>query len=202
MTHGSIPMMLLLVLVSSTGCQCARDDVVEQGLGASGEPFTSSSTSGDESTGAPFDASRWVGRYHFENTFLPLGERGDPHGSYTLANFEILADGRARMLHDDCSFDEPVVIDYRWLPSKDGWLSLHPGEGESSLRYWAREDLDSLRVQLTEPCRELRFEYDGMLDVGFGSLVRPGAVCWVDRCTTYHIMQVDYCEGEEPPPCP
>ena len=33
-------------------------------------------------------------------------------------------------------------------------------------------------------------------------VVRPGASCWVERCTTPGLIQVDYCEGEEPPPCP
>lgn len=193
---------MLLATCWLAGCECASADDVELGSD------TSSSTSGGASTGSeasttgePFDASRWIGRYHFENVFLPFGERGDPHGSYSLANFEILPDGSASMFYDNCAFEAPITIAYRWIPSEEGWLRLLPGEGETSLRYWALDDLDTLRVQLIEPCRELRFEIDGKPDGGF-YLVRPGESCWVDRCTTYHVMQVDYCEGEEPPPCP
>ncbi|MCX4239441.1 hypothetical protein [Paraliomyxa miuraensis] len=150
-----------------------------------------SSGSGDESIGEPFDASRWIGRYHFENTFLPFGERGDPGGDYSLVNFEILPDSRASLLYDDCNFELPIVIAYEWLPSDDGWLNLHPGQGETSLRFLGRTDVETLRVQLIEPCRELEFEADGR-GLSF-SVVRPGESCWVDRCTTPHTMQVDYC---------
>lgn len=166
---------------------------------ASSDP--ASGEAGDDSTGAPFDASRFIGRYHFESAFLPFGERGDPHGTYALVNFEILPDSRATMFYDDCTFDVPITIDYRWTPSDEGWLSLHPGAGETSLRYWALVGLESLRVRIVEPCRALELEIDGEPDPGFYS-VKPGESCRVDRCTTYHIMQVDYCEGEEPPPCP
>jgi hypothetical protein len=200
------PRSIRMVLLSATwlaGCQCASTDVVQLDSDASstsGELLTGSSLSSDTSTGEPFDASRWIGRYHFENTFLPFGERGDPHGTYSLVNFEILPDGRASMFYDACSFDEPINIAYEWLPSEDGWLSLRPGAGETSLRFLAVEDVGTLHVQLVEPCRELVFEIDGA-SPGF-TIVRPGESCWVDRCTTPGIMQVDYCEGEEPPPCP
>lgn len=166
-----------------------------------GSSSASASSTGDGTTGAPFDASRWLGRYHFENPFLPFGERGNPNGSFSLANFEILPDGRASMFYDDCSFEAPVDIAYEWLPSdEEGWLRLYPGAGETSLRYLSNDDVETLRVKLVEPCRELRFEIDGGPQ-GF-AIVRPGASCWVDRCTTPNIMQIDYCEGEEPPPCP
>jgi hypothetical protein len=56
--------------------------------------------SSEETTDAPFDASRWIGRYHYETPFLPFGERGDPMGPYMLANFEIFADSTAIMLFD------------------------------------------------------------------------------------------------------
>lgn len=192
----------LLAATWLSGCQCASADIVQldsEASSASGETFMGPSSS-DTSTGEPFDASRWIGRYHFENTFLPFGERGDPHGSYSLVNFEILPDGRASMFYDNCSFDEPVTIAYEWLPAEDGWLSLHPGVGETSLRFMSNTDVGTIRIQLVEPCRELNFEIDGY-PPGF-TIVRPGESCWVDRCTTYHILQLDYCEGEEPPPCP
>jgi hypothetical protein len=188
------------------GCECASADVVDPGsddaTSSSDDTAPASSSSSSDATGEPFDASRWIGRYHFENVFLPFGERGDPHGTYSLVNFEILPDGQASMFYDDCHYLEaPIVIAYEWRPADEGWLSLHPGEGETSLRYLALEDLESLRVHLVEPCRELRFEIDGSPDPAL-HVVRPGESCWVDRCTVPSIMQVDYCEGEEPPPCP
>lgn len=165
-----------------------------------GETSSSSGGSPEGSTGEPFDASRWVGRYHFENVLLPFGERGDPHGSASLTNLEILPDARATMFYDNCVFDEPILIEYEWHLSPDGWMDLLPGAGESSLRFRADPEVESLRVRLVEPCRELEVEVDGG-DVGF-TVVRLGESCWVDRCTTPGIMQADYCEGEEPPPCP
>jgi hypothetical protein len=194
-------------LVTATwlaGCQCASADIVEIGsddtASASGEVLAGSTASNDGSTGEPFDASRWIGRHHFENPFLPFGERGDPLGTYVLANFEILADGRALMFYDRCALDEGFTIAYEWAPSEAGWLRSRPGSGETSLRFLSDEDVDGLRVQLIEPCRELRFEVDGAINTAFRFY--PGESCWVDRCTTPGIMQVDYCEGEEPPPCP
>jgi hypothetical protein len=105
------------------------------------------------------------------------------------------------MFVDHCAYDEPVIIAYEWTPDEEpGWLELYPGAGESSLRFVAFEDLETLRVRLIEPCRELEFEADGVTDPWFP--VRPGESCWVDRCTTGSVMQVDYCEGEEPLACP
>jgi hypothetical protein len=197
---------MLLAVTWLAGCHCENASLVELdsevSTNASSGTDTGSSSSPTSTTGFPFDASRWIGRYHFENVFLPFGERGDPHGSSSLVNFEILPDGRASMFYDNCTFEVPVTIAYEWLPSEDaGWLSLYPGVGETSLRYMANDEVETLRVQLVEPCRELRFEIDGKPDGGF-YVVRPGASCWVDRCTTPNIMQVDYCDGEEPPPCP
>jgi hypothetical protein len=157
------------------------------------------SSSGEASTGEPFDASRWIGRYHYENVFLPFGEGGDP-GDLTLVNVEILADSTAVMFYDNCAFDEPIIIKYAWTPGEPGWLDLRPGEGEPSLRFLSADNLKTLRVRLIEPCRALEFEVDGWADSS--APFHPGESCWVDRCTTPGIMQVDYCEGEEPPPCP
>jgi hypothetical protein len=187
-------------------CHCATpkvEDTEDTTEGSSSEGTSSDdelSSSSSATTGLPFDASPWVGRYHFENVFLPFGERGDPHGSYKLANFEIFADSRAELFHDECSFDEPIIIAYHWEIVEPGWLHLRPGEGEASLRFGAAENLDSVRAQLIEPCRQLVFEIDG-ISQSFGSF-HPGASCWVDRCTQPNQMQVWYCEGEEPPPCP
>jgi hypothetical protein len=196
--------MTVLAMTWLVGCQCANGGIVELGsdtsTSASGEPITDSSTSSNGSTGTPFDASRWIGRYHFENPYLPFGERGDPHGTYVLANVEILPKGQTSMFYDRCSLDEAFTIAYEWFPADDGWLSLRPGPGESSLRFLSDQDVDTLRIRLVEPCRELMFEVDGAINTAF--TFYPGESCWVDRCTTPGIMQVDYCEGEEWPPCP
>lgn len=194
----------LLPMAWLAGCQCEHADVVDLASDGSasslGESSTSADPSSDDSTGAPFDASRWIGRYHFENAFLPFGERGDSHGSNSLANFEILPDSRATMFYDNCSFEQGITTAYEWAPSEDGWLTLRPGAGDASLRIWADTDVETLRVQMIGPCRELRFEVDGWVN----DWIRfyPGESCWVDRCTAPNVMQVDYCEGEEPPPCP
>lgn len=199
MMPGWIRISSLLVLAFS-GCHCAREPI-ESGdsdlanSSSSGDASNGSSSSAGGSTGEPFDASRFIGHYHYENPWLPFGERGDPLGTYALVNFEILPDSRATSFYDDCSFEEAVTASYQWVPLEDGWLSLRPPPGETSLRFLGVDEVDELRVQLVEPCRELRFELDGEL-----STLRffPGESCWVDRCTTGNEMQVDYCEGEEP----
>lgn len=207
MIHRSFRMMLLPTLVSSAACQCAKDDTSELDTSASSSASDESSTStsefgsSSESTGTPFDASRWIGRYHYENAFVPFGERGSALGTTSaLINFEIRADFRAEIFYDECGFEQPVTRSYEWSPGKDGWLDLHPGPGEPWLRFLGEDRVGTLRVRLVEPCRELWFEIDGWLNGWLGFY--PGASCWVDRCTVPSIMHVDYCEGEEPPPCP
>ena len=196
--------VMVLAAACPIGCHCTDKqafDMDSSTSASSGGTSTSSSAASDTSTGEAFDASRWIGRYHDENPLLPFGERGDPHGSYSLINFEILPDSRARMVYDNCTRVEPIEILYEWVPDdEEGWLTLYPGPGEPSLRFAAAEGKETLRVHLIEPCRELRFEVDGWVH-GWMPF-RPGWSCWVDRCTTPGIMQVDYCEGEEPPPCP
>ena len=186
------------------GCQCASEDVVAPGSDGSStsqnETSSGAAVSASDSTGAPFDASRWIGRYHYENVFLPFGERGDPFGTYALINFEIFADSRATLYYDSCGFEEPVIRNYGWEPDEEGWIVLQPGTDEPWLRHLGPDPVSSIRVQLVEPCRELWFEVDGWVNRSFP--FSPGASCWVDRCTTPIVMQVDYCEGEEPPPCP
>lgn len=190
------------------GCQCASEDIAgvesEASSSTSGGSLSGTSTSGDGSTSEPFDASRWLGRYHFENPFLPFGERGDSLGSNALINVELVADARATIVYDDCAFDEAITRAYEWTPGEGGWLDLQPGPGEPWLRFLGSERVESLRVQLFdpgEPCRdrELRFEVDGAINTSLRFF--PGESCWVDRCTTPNVMQVDYCDGEQPPAC-
>ncbi len=192
--------MLVGAMVSSA-CHCeSKDDQGSDGLGSSGAFTDGASGSSDASAGTPFDASRWIGRYHYENPFLPFGERDDPMGTHSLMNFAIFEDSTASLFYDDCSFDRPTLIAYAWVPSEEGWLSLFAGAGEPSLRFGSIEDLETLRVHLVGSCRELEFEADGVILPW--TPFHPGESCWVDRCTTGNVMQVDYCEGEEPPPCP
>jgi hypothetical protein len=198
--------MALSAMVCVAGCQCANADIVDLdsdgSSSAAGEGSTRLSASTDASTGEPFDALRWIGRYHFESVFLPFGERGDTHGPNALINVEILPDSRATIFYDDCSFDDPVTRAYAWTPDEgeEGWLVLRPGPGEPWLRFLGPDPVETLRVQLVEPCRDLWIEVDGSVSTWMP--FRPGESCWLDRCTTPGIMQVGYCEGEEPPPCP
>jgi hypothetical protein len=203
--------IMLVLVVLEAACHCERmegtdtDSVGSTTDTATGRSSSSSDGSSSGSTGEPFDASLWVGRYHYENVFMEFGELGNPNGCECLLNFEIFPDSRAVLFYDQCSFEEPIIIRYVWEPDdEDGWLRLRPGEGEASLRYMAAENLKSLKVQRTEPpemCRpQLAFVVDGI--VGVFAPFFPGESCWVDRCTVPNRMQVWYCEGEEPPPCP
>jgi hypothetical protein len=202
--------VIVAIAIASPGCHCERADTLDTDVdgtngqdsdlatstwGASGVLTVGSS---EESTGALFDASRWIGRYHYEN---PIGEWGDPKTTEMLVNFEIFEDSTAVMFYDRCSFDVPELIHYEWAPDDEpGWIELYPGAGESSLRLLSGESLDTLRVHLIEPCRELGFEYDGVVESWFPFY--PGASCWINRCPAGLLPRIGYCEGEEPPPCP
>jgi hypothetical protein len=199
--------MAMTISMLGLSLACQRPGVDEEGSGSASSSNSSdggssgeSTSSGVSTTGEPFDATRWLGRYHYENIFLPFGERGEAHGSRVLANFEISSDSTATLFFDDCDLPDPIVNHYRWEPDEQDWLRLLPGEGESSLGLVALENLETLRVHLVDSCRELELEADGAVVQWFPLF--PGESCWVDRCTTPGIMQVDYCEGEEPPPCP
>jgi hypothetical protein len=197
---------ITITVVVSPGCHCERAMDQPMDTDATSTTSTSEASAGasfgshEVSTGAPFDASRWIGRYHFEDGGLEFGERGTPLGAHMLVNFEIFPDSTASMLYDDCSFDEPMTIAYGWTPAEPGWLELHPGAGESSLRLLAAKDIASLRIHLVEPCRELEFELEGVVHNFFDFY--PGESCWLERCLVGNTMRVDYCPGEEPPPCP
>jgi hypothetical protein len=192
---------VVAVLSLGAACHCASRNV-EDAEGSSSEVASSEEgpSSTAATTGAPFDASRWIGRYHYETVFLPFGEHGDPHGPRVLANFEIFADSTASLFYDNCDLEEPIIDEYRWAPDEESWLRLYPRVDGSPLNLVAIENLETLRVHQLEPCRELEFEADGA--VVPWSTFYPGASCWVDRCTQPNLMQVWYCEGEEPPPCP
>jgi hypothetical protein len=202
--------MLVAIAMVPSACHCESayvHDTESQDTGGQDTEGTTGTwgasgvltgSSDEESTGAPFDASRWIGRYHYEYVFA---EWGDPIATDMLVNLEIFEDSTATMFYDHCTFDVPEIIRYEWTPDEEsGWLELHPGAGESSLRLLSGEDLETLRVHLIEPCRELRFEYDGYEDDWLPFY--PGESCWINRCGDGMSPVVGYCEGEEPPACP
>jgi hypothetical protein len=152
MTHryGSITVSFVLLL---PGCQCENPEVraTDVDMSSSGS-LTGSSSSTGESTGTPFDASRWIGRYHYEDAWLEFGERGTPISELMLANFEIRADATATMFYESCGEGPPIVIAYRWEPGEVGSLHLYPGEGESRLRFMADAVPLSPGDSAHEPC--------------------------------------------------
>jgi hypothetical protein len=181
--------------VATSATESDASDGTTSTSGASGM-LAGSSSAADESTGAPFDASRWLGRYHYE---YPYAEWGDPLYTSMLVNFEIFEDGTATLLYDECSTDLLTLIHYEWKPDEEpGWIELHPGAGETYLRFLVDQPYETLRVQLIEPCRKLELE----LDMKPSLDLYPGASCWLHRCGHGLNLVVDYCEGEEPPPCP
>lgn len=187
-----IPASLVMLLL---GCPCESSEALVT------DAASSDSSSTGESIDPHLDASRWIGRYHYEDAWLEFGERGDPIGAPMLINFEVRADGTATMFYEGCADWPAIVIAYRWELGEDGWLHLYPGEGESRLRFMAADDVGTLRAYLGEPCEErLLFEADGRIQAWLDFF--PGESCWVDRCTSPDILRIDYCEGEEPPPCP
>lgn len=101
--------MTLVAGMWLAGCECSNRNVIvldsEASSGSSGERSTDSEGSNTGTAGEWFDASRWIGRYHFENTFITFGERGDSGATNSLVNFEILADSTATIFYDDCAFD-------------------------------------------------------------------------------------------------
>lgn len=207
MTYLTRGVALVAITVGAPGCNCANqrvawntDSSIDGSESTTGEESGTEDSWGQTSAEAPFDASRWLGRYHYENPFLPFGERGDPLGSPVLVNAEIFADGTVAVVFDHCNFDAPVTTEYTWTPGEPGWLDLGPVAGETSLRFMSTAEVTALRVRLTEPCRTLEFE----LDADAESVVPffPGESCWVDRCSTPGLMQVDYCEDEQPAACP
>ena len=188
---------------AGTGSQGTTED---EGPGVTS---TSTSASADSSTGAPFDIAPWVGRYHYEWPFSPFGEVNNTNGGTTLANFEIRADSTALSTYEECSSESPTVIEYVVEPLSQMRVRLLPGPGDATLRYLAGLELDEIQITLDEGCGVLAFHLtrepgDLPLTEPFW---HPGAACWVDRCTSttpegVTAFQIDYCEGEEPPPCP
>ena len=90
MKHPS-PWILVVVAVSSPACQCERviaEDIDTEATtststaGASSTFPGTSSVASEESTGGWFDASRWIGRYHYEDLVLDMPGTAERLGSW------------------------------------------------------------------------------------------------------------------------
>ena len=189
---------------AGTGAQGTTED---EGPGVTS---TSTNASADSSTGAPFDIEPWVGRHHYEGFLSQFGEATTTNGGTTLANFEIRPDSTALSTYDDCFIETPIPIEYVIEPLSQTRVRLQPAPGDATLRYSAGLELDEIQLTLDERCGVITLELTGGAWVPgpvVDNLWHPGAACWVDRCTSTTpagetTYQIDYCEGEEPPPCP
>ncbi|MCX4244404.1 hypothetical protein [Paraliomyxa miuraensis] len=175
---------------SSTGLETGASD----GVTAIGVEASTTSTSEE-----PVDVSRFIGVFHNENGFVPLGEEVDNPGDPLLVNIEISADGTASMTMETCNeLLGTFEVEWRWEAQPGPWLEFSPGPGEESLRFKAWDDLESLRLTTVDDC-DLKFEVDGHLSTY--ETFRPGRACWVNRCEPVWTVEIDYCEGEDPTPC-
>jgi hypothetical protein len=196
---------LLLILV--VACQCSDRDYPDP-EGSSG--LTAVQTDSGESTAMdpertktpkePIDVSRFMRTFHYENDFMPFGREVQVIGSPAVANLEIRPDGTAHMSMETCSeYFGTLEISWGWVAHPGPRLEFLPGEGEDSLRFMARTDLESMSATLGEDC-ELLVEIDGSLL--WARTYRPGRACWVNRCENPNYMvHIDYCDGEAPPQC-
>ena len=205
--HGRAIVTILLAGAGPFACECTdrryHDDADPTGSTGLATTGSSAMTTGEGvtagSTEEAVDASRFIGTFHNENDFVPFGREVYDPGSASIANLEIRADGTAHMSYEICSEQyEPREIAWRWEVHPGPWLELFPGPGEGSLRFMAVDELESLRVMPVGDC-DLHFEVDGEL-VPYETF-RPGLACWVNRCEPTGTVHIDYCDGEEPPPC-
>lgn len=190
----------LLAGSALVGCQCAEPTVHEGGSADGTDASTGVATGEDESeteaTEGSVDVSPFLGVFHNEFDFIPFGREVQNVGDPTIANVEILPDGTARMTMESCDPSYgPLDIAWRWDARPGPVLELSPGPGETSLRFMARSDLQSLRITLDD-C-DLLFEVDG--EPVSSQVFRPGRACWVNRCMPAWTVHIDYCDGEPPP---
>jgi hypothetical protein len=158
---------------------------------------TSSATTTDD----PVDVSRFIGVFHNEHWLVPLGRTVDFPGGVSLANLEIRTDGTASMTMETCSeLDGTRHFEWRWEARPGPRLEFLPSPGEDEvLRFMAFAELESLFAYPVDPCG-FPFEADGVPITT--DTFRPGRACWVNRCEAPSWMvEIDYCEGEELPPC-
>lgn len=200
---------LVLAVSFASGCECsdrplhemdavAEDTTVETEAGSS-ESATTASTTTEASSGEPIDVSPFLGIFHAEYWVVPFGRETDNAGEVALANLEIRADGTANMTWETCNLLAGTRdVAWTWEAQPGPTLAFSRGPGEDSLEYFALTELESLRAFLVDDCA-FQFEADG--EPITTQTFRPGLACWVNRCEPAWTVHIDYCEGEDPPPC-
>jgi hypothetical protein len=200
--------LVLAAGLSSSRCECVEreqydtteptsvatltlETTTEEGMGT-----TTRSTDDTEDTA---DTSRFMGIFHAESWLTPFGYEGENGGSAKVVNVEVNVDGTASMTMETCSLPFGTIeIAWRWEAQPGPWLEFTPGTGESSLRFMAWTDVETVRATINDDC-ELLFEVDG--EIIDSEIFRHGKACWVNRCEPTWTVHIDYCEGEEPVPC-
>jgi hypothetical protein len=202
---------VLVAGLTSPACECAERepyDTMEPTSVTSLETTTAEamtttgSASSSGTTDDMEDVSRFLGAFHYEVNVIAFGFESEILAEPMILNIEILADGTASMTMETCDKAFGTLeIAWTWELGPGPSLELAPGLGETSLRYATLTDVESIRVMPLDEC-DLAFEIDGHIVWQDGYY--PGKACWVKRCeesgdiVRYHI---DYCDGEEPPPC-
>ncbi len=198
--------LMLAFTAGATGgaCECSdrsRDDV-DATIAGSGtaEVTTEDTASTAETPEGTVDVSRFIGVFHNEHWLVPLGREVDFPGGASLANLEIRADGTASMTMETCSeLDGTRHFEWRWEARTGPRLEFLPQPEDGVLSFMSFAELESLFAYPSEPCA-FQFEADGVPITT--ETFRPGRACWVNRCEEPSWMiEIDHCEGEEPPPC-
>jgi hypothetical protein len=207
MSGGSMTVLVLGAGLASA-CECA-DRRYHDAAGASsttdpGAPSSDSATGSAEGTSAattteePVDVSRFIGVFHNEHWLTPFGREVQNPGGVSLANLEIRADGTASMTVETCNLENGTLHQaWTWEPHPGPRLELSPVADEALDFMWLW-DLESLWAVSLDGCA-FQFEADGVPVTS--DTFRPGAACWVNRCDPSYEIHIDYCKGEEPPPC-
>lgn len=205
--------LLAVAGLLASGCECSERPLHElDAMDAGAESTTgetqagsaegaAAATGGTEgsSTGEVIDVTPFLGVFHAEHWVTPFGHEVPNPGGVALANLEIRADGTASMIWETCSLLAGTrEVGWTWEAHPGPVLEFSPGSGEDSLDYFALTDLVSLRAYFVDDCG-FQFEADG--DLITTQTFRPGLACWVNRCEPSWTVHLDYCEGEDPPPC-
>ena len=187
-------------------CQCADPTIrtdADEALDRASDDSASDGGDGSDGDGAtgtiddPIDTSRFMGVFHNDFAFIPVGQEVDDVGDPTIANLEIRPDGTARMRMETCDPNIEIELTLRWEARPGPMLEFFPGPGEESLRFMARSGLESVVAKLGDGC-DVLFELDGQ--PLWMEPFRPGRACWINRCETPDDkVHIDYCDGEAPP---
>jgi hypothetical protein len=207
--NGSAPFIFVLVAAPASACECAErrlhdmDDAAEgttlDSEGTTQGAVTATGAAEGSSTGEPIDVSPFLGIFHAEHWGTPFGREVTNPGGVALANLEIRPDGTASMTMETCNeLGGTREFAWTWEARPGPMLEFSPGPGEDSLDYFALTDLESLRAYLVDDCA---FQFEAAGDLLTTETFRPGLACWVNRCDPTWTIHLDYCDGEEPPPC-